>query len=385
MNPIRVTIILLCLLVTPCAAIAQAPLSSISRSEVLTDVIFNPKSEIHEISSAMVHDENSSFIATNGGLYRLPASITRGDVAELVAFDGDRIVNLYMHEGALYVLKYGEEVRGSAVNHTFLRSVDGGETFTPLDAGLEACLGSFCGFMNSSEAAFHDGRIFINAGGNLIVSDDDGESWTALVGELTPAACYDPSFELIDNRVLIGGECPLDTAYIRAGELEDGELQWKREPEAVVTPELENRNIQFIRRIGDSSIVFSGIEGALLRSSDFGASFDFVLHFVDGESEKYPYIGHMLVSSHNPELMLIGGFDKRKLAPYLAYSIDGGMTWTDRSRLLEFDDLDFRELVFLHEESGRILAGVQNFEARVIRIVELSEGAARRRPARPRP
>ena len=45
----------------------------------------------------------------------------------------------------------------------------------------------------------------------------------------------------------------------------------------------------------------------------------FVLHFVDGESEKYPYIGHLLVSSSNPELMIIGGFDKKKLEPKIAY------------------------------------------------------------------
>lgn len=388
MNPTRITAILLSSFLLAASSMpAEAQLSSISRVEIMTDIVFDPKSEIHEISSAMVADSEWSYVATNGGLFRLPASIRKGDVAELVAFGGDRIVNLYVHDGALYVLKYGEEVRGtSAVDHTFLRSSDGGENFTPLDSALEACLGSFCGFMNASEADFQEGRIFLNAGGNFLVSDDDGGSWTALIGELTPAACYDPSFEVIGDRVLIGGECPLDTAYIRAGELEENGLQWKREPEAVLTPELENRNIQFITRIGDSSIVYAGIEGALLRSADLGASFEFVLHFIDGVSDKYPYIGQMIVSSRNPDLMLIGGFDKKDLAPYLAFSGDGGLTWTDRSKLLEFGDLGFRELLFLHEDAdGRIFAGVQNFEARVVRIVELSEGTARRRPARPRP
>jgi len=58
---------------------------------------------------------------------------------------------------------------------------------------------------------------------------------------------------------------------------------------------LENRNVQFIRR-GESNVVYAGIEGALMRSDDAGASYDFVLHY-EGDAAKYPYITHILFPS----------------------------------------------------------------------------------------
>ncbi|HUF17897.1 MAG TPA: hypothetical protein VMS12_07630 [Thermoanaerobaculia bacterium] len=380
------TLVFMFFFVVSAAVPARAAAVPISRVSVITDVIFDPDNEIPEIISALVQDDESSYLATPGGLYRLPRELVAGAPAELIAFEGRRVTGLYLHDGSLYVLKQGEEVQGTAAtDHTFLRSDDGGETFVPMDAGLEACYGGYCGFMNSSQAAFEGERIYLNAGGNFIVSPDAGESWTALVGEMTPAACYDPSFELIGNRVLLGGECPLDQAWIRAGELEDGALRWTSEPESVITPDLENRNIQFLRHVKNTSIVYAGIEGALLRSVDLGASFDFVLHYVDPETEKYPYIGHMLISSANPDHIIIGGFDKRQVLAWVAYSTDGGATWIDRSDLLQFPGFTFRELVFLHEDAaGRIFAGLQDFDSRVIRIVELHDGGLRRRPARPR-
>ncbi len=380
------TLVFILFVIAFSAVPAVAAALPVSRVSVITDVVFDPDNEIPEIISALVQDDESSYLATPGGLYRLPRELGAGAPAELIAFDGRRVTALYLHDGSLYVLKQGEETRGdAATDHTFLRSDDGGDTFVPMDGGLEACLGNFCGFMNSSQAAFDGERIYLNAGGNFIVSEDDGETWTPLVGEMTPAACYDPSFELIGNRVLLGGECPLDRAYIRAGELEEGALRWTSEPDSVITPDLENRNIQFLRHVENTSIVYAGIEGALLRSDDLGASFDFVLHYSDPVTEKYPYIGHMLISSADPDQIIIGGFDKRQVLAWLAYSTDGGTTWIDRSDLLQFPGFTFRELVFLHEDAaGRIFAGLQDFDSRVIRIVELHDGGVRRRPARPR-
>ena len=363
--------------------LALATFAQIPRATPLVDVPFEPEHAFETFDGAFVHDDAASYLGTPGGLYRLPRTIVRGSTAELLAFPRRAIHNLYVRDGALYVLKNGLESRGTAASdHTFLRSRDRGATFQPLDAALEACAGGYCAFMTPTQAQFRGDAIFLNAGSNFLATRDDGATWVPLVGALEPLACYHPTFTVIGERVLIGGECPLDTAYVRSGTLRAGALQWEREPADVIAPELENRNVQFIARVGDSSVVFAGIEGALLRSSDLGASFDYVIHQVQGVSPKYAYIGLFLAPSQRPDVLLVAGFDKAVGAPYLAYSRDDGRTWEDRSDAVTFADANFSAVVFLTEDAqGRILAGVQSWEGKRIRIVEIDFVAAPKRRA----
>lgn len=368
-------------------AISSAALAQIPRVTPLVDVAFEPEEQFETFDAALVQDSSWSYLGTPGGLYRLPHALTSGVTPIPISVFRERaILNSYVRNGALYVLKNGRETRGSAAtDHAFFRSSDGGQTFQPLDQKLESCFGGYCSFLTPTEAVFRGNTILLNAGGNLLVTPDEGSSWSVLVGELAPQACYHPTFTVIGNRVLIGGECPLDTAYIRAGTLQPDGLRWERQPEPVITPFLENRNVQFIRRVGESSVVFAGIEGALLRSTDFGASFEFVLRQEQGVDEKYAYIGHFLAPSRHRDAMIIGGFDKAAQTPYLAFSWDEGRTWHDWSHLVMFSDHNFSALVFLTEDaSGRVLAGVQSWESSLIRIVEIDFArVTRRRAVRP--
>ena len=61
--------------------------------------------------------------------------------------------------------------------------------------------------------SFAPDRMFVNAGGNVLASDDDGASWHQLYGLQSngkPTAQVCPvKFELVGTQLFLGGECPL--------------------------------------------------------------------------------------------------------------------------------------------------------------------------------
>lgn len=337
--------------------------------------------------AALARTVTHTWVATPGGLYRLPLDLEQEE-AELFAFPGRGVTRLYVHEGDLYVLKETRAADGPSDDHGLLRLSSDGASLVPLDQPLEWCYGDLCQYPAGSEARFVGERIYYAAGGNLLVSPDSGTSWKALVGFLEPAACYDLSFEISGSSLLFGGECPLDIAWIRRARLGPAGDELVGDPVEAVTPYLENRNIQFIRQMPGSSIVFAGIEGAILRSMDGGASYEFVHRHVNGGANegKYPYVGSLLAPSRTEGVLLAGGFDKAKAleAAWLAISFDGGASWLDRSvALRQPDGFSADVLSFLEEDAGgRILAGLVDLETTRLRIVELSVEPARRRAVR---
>jgi hypothetical protein len=334
--------------------------------------------------AALVQTATDTWVATPGGLYRLPLAVEQGE-PELFGFAGRGVTRAYVHEGDLYVLKETEAEKGSSGDHGLLRLSADGSAMVPLDVPLEWCHGNLCQYPAGSEARFIGDRIYYAAGGNLLVSPDTGKTWKALVGFLEPAACYNLSFEVTGSSLLWGGECPLDMAWIRHGTLNEAGDELATEPVDSLTPDLENRNIQFIHQMPGSSIVFAGIEGAILRSKDGGASYEFVHRHVNGGANegKYPYVGSLLAPTRAEGMLLAGGFDKAAAleAAWLAVSYDGGATWLDRSVALRQDDgFSADTLSFLTEDSsGRVLAGLVDLETTRLRIIELSLQPARRR------
>ncbi|MFK3738203.1 hypothetical protein [Massilia sp. TN1-12] len=213
----------------------------------------------------------------------------------------------------------------------------GASAFVARDAGLKACYGEFCSTLSMTDLKQNGNVLYSNAGGapNLLASNDGGNKWTAVLGQLDTMMCYHQSFEVVGDRVLVGGECPLDMAYVRAYRLRGDGLGLASEQALPVTlPDLENRNVQFISRIGTSQRVFIGVEGGLLRSDDGGQSFKFVIEQPLSGGTSYPYIGRLLAMPDKPDTIVAGGFDKATGKPYLAWSADGGAKWTDISALL---------------------------------------------------
>ena len=132
----------------------------------------------------------------------------------------------------------------------------------------------------------------------------------------------------------------MDFAYLRGGTLRPDLLDWaspEQRPTNVVTPNLENRNVQFIKHKPSSPDVYAGIEGGLLKSTDFGQSFRFVIKYgISNTLRRYPYIANILFHSKNPNVIVVGGFDKALFRLFLAYSKDNGETWLDISERTQF-------------------------------------------------
>ncbi|MDY0960955.1 hypothetical protein [Massilia sp. CFBP9026] len=209
-------------------------------------------------------------------------------------------------------------------------------SFVPRDQDLRVCTGGFCETLSMQDVKLHGKRLYSNpgAGVNLFTSNNGGNTWTVMRGQKASMVCTPTKFHVLGDRVLVGGECPLDMAFVEAYQLNaDGSALASEAKLALNLPALENRNVQFIESVADTKRVFIGVEGGLLRSEDNGVSFKFVIQQPLSGSKNYPYITSFLPLKGKPDTMIIGGFDKATQMAYLAWSKDGGATWTDISNL----------------------------------------------------
>ena len=327
----------------------------------------------------LVFDDQFAYIATPDGLFRTAASLSANSPRTFLGFAGYTITNLYIHNNALYVLKQGGDPRSNTLAaHSFLKSTDHGQTFVPLDKGLEWCYQDYCEYMWATEAIFKDNLIFLAAGGgpNLFVSQDDGKNWKLLQGAAEPNLCSSVAFEIVGSKVLFGGECPLDFAYLVVRTLRPDLLDWTGQSRQVMgLAELQNRNVQFIVQSPNTPFVFAGVEGGLLKSYDLGESYQFkIKHPIDVANPKYPYIEHILPPTTYRDLIVVGGFDKAdpNISGYLAYSQDHGENWIDISDLVLTPEYSTFAVAFVTEDpQGRVLVGLIRMNPKEITIAEV--------------
>jgi hypothetical protein len=229
------------------------------------------------------------------------------------------------------------ESQEGAQEHALCALNSQGTSFAPRDQGLQACNEYFCSTLWMNDLKLFGTRLYSNAGAgvNLFVSDNQGTDWRVLLGRFDAMTCTHQAFHIVGDRLLAGGECPLDDAFLRAYQLSpDGSRLASANELAISVPELENRNIQFIDSVPGTQRVFVGVEGGLLRSDDGGRSFKFVIqHPIEG-GKTYPYVRTILTPAKKPNVIVVGGFDKANGKPYLAWSADGGDKWTDLSAML---------------------------------------------------
>lgn len=208
-------------------------------------------------------------------------------------------------------------------------------SFVPRDQDLRVCTGGFCETLSIQDIKLHGQRLYSNpgAGLNLFTSANGGNTWSVIRGQKASMVCTPTKFHVLGDRVLVGGECPLDMAFVEAYQLNaDGSALASEAKLPLNLPALENRNVQFIESVPDTKRVFIGVEGGLLRSDDNGVTFKFVIQEPLSGGKAYPYIRSFLPLKGKPDTMVIGGFDKATRLPYLAWSKDGGVTWTDISK-----------------------------------------------------
>ncbi len=270
------------------------------------------------------------------------------------------VTRLYDYDHALYVLARPRE---RSQDHTVFQSKDGGNTFSPIDAGLLECTSGICAYLESTQLLARDGLLYVNAGSgrNLLVSSNQGASYTALsgeVGEIADIECYSDTFALIGRTAILGGECGLDPPYLERGVLSTNSQGVASAFQRVSAPSLVYRKVSVIASDSGTGLVLVGAEGSLLRSTDGGVSFQYAIQYFDDQGS-YPYIGHILFPMRRSDIILIAGFDKVSFKPYLAYGTRDSGTWTDISLLLS--NMPDGAVTGLAEDStGRLLVAVAN-------------------------
>ena len=210
-------------------------------------------------------------------------------------------------------------------------------SFAPRDQDLRTCNPYFCETLSMQDLKLANNRLYSNAGAgnNLLTSKDKGNTWQVIRGSKDSQMCYPTKFHVMGDRVLVGGECPLDFAFVEAYRLtKDGGALASEDKLPLTLPEMENRNVQFIEPVPDTQMVFVGVEGGLLRSTDNGNSFKFVIHEPLSGGKGYPYISAFLPLKGKPGTIVVGGFDKMHGRPYLAWSQDSGASWKDISKMV---------------------------------------------------
>jgi hypothetical protein len=322
-------------------------------------------------------DDQFAYLSTPDGLFRTSRNITADSPVTFLGFANYRILNLKVHRNVLYVMKIGGDPRSSTLDaHSFLKSADRGQTFIPLDEGLKYCFRDFCEYLHTTNVFFNDDAMFITAGGsnNLFVTKDEGKNWTILEGRLEHMICYDASVEIIGKKVLFGGECPLDFAYLLVGTLRDDLLGWADggSPRQVMGLEqMQNRNVQFIQHSDNTPFALVGVEGGLLKTKDLGESYEFKLKFPESGTPNFPYIHEISRAGRFNDFFMAGGLDKQGDRGYLAYSTDHAETWTDISHMILTSEYSAWDVAFIHEDpAGRILIGIPKKDEKKLLILE---------------
>lgn len=248
-----------------------------------------------------------------------------------------RSPKLKMVGGDMWLMQPWADTPEASDGHSTCTLAANTASFIPRDQDLRTCNPYFCETLSMQDLKQAGDRLYSNAGGgnNLLTSKDKGNTWQVIRGSKDSQMCYPTKFHVIGDRVLVGGECPLDFAFVEAYRLtKDGGALASEDKLPITLPEMENRNVQFIESVPESSMVFVGVEGGLLRSTDNGNSFKFVIHEPLSGGKGYPYIGAFLPLKGNPGTIVVGGFDKMHGRPYLAWTRDSGASWTDISRLV---------------------------------------------------
>jgi hypothetical protein len=332
--------------------------------------------------TSIVYDGNWVYLNLPDSLLRGTAPLGSSPKLETLFTPASRAISrVYAYDHILYVLSRARE---KTADHTLFRSTDGGKSFLAIDAALLECADGLCTHLESTQLLARGRLIYVNAGGgrNLLVSDTRGASYKALSGEVGNIACYHGTFALIGHTALLGGECGLDMAYIERGILSEDGLSVASPFQPVQTPantpSLWNRKVSVIANDPGTSLVLAGAEGALLRSTDEGKSFEYAIRY-PAEGGPYPYVGHILFptsqsskSRHN--LILIAGFDKSDFKPYLAYGTRDGRSWTDISQLLAASG-DNVVTGLAEDPSGRLLVAAADQAAGQISVYELLLGS----------
>lgn len=217
--------------------------------------------------------------------------------------------------------------------HSLCQLERGYEWFQPRDDGLRACRTSACPRLSMTDLQTYDGLLVSNAGAgpNLLTLHQPSQRWHALLGSMERHACPHAAFRVTGRRVWLGAACQAAPPYLRAYAIAQGGAALV--PAApLVLPPLDQRRVRFISQAVGTSM-FAAVDGALLKSTDGGTTFRYVILHAGG-SHQFPTIATLLTLRNRPQVLVAAGADSGTGKPYLALSADAGERWTDLSSIL---------------------------------------------------
>lgn len=330
------------------------------------------------VRMSFAYDEQYEYLATPEGLFRSRRFADPAEPAGVIAFP-DRPVHQVVCDGGYVYVLVGNGTNVASPNPVLMRSPDHGETFLPLDAALGDCSRGTCQYLVGYHIEVVPGALFAELGGNLLVTPDEGQHWWQLHG--TPANGVPDAqvcplvFTVSGTLVYLGSECPLDEGWISSGRVAANLLSWDQPPRRS-TIQLENRNVQFIRKI-ETGEVFAGVEGGLAKQINSSSDFGFAIHY-DLASSRYPYIRELVASSNDRGALLAGGFDKANRTGYLAFT--SGTAWSDVSARLPagVDNV----ALLAESRDGTLLIVLQDDVQYTIGIIDIGPYLPKRRAVR---
>ena len=179
--------------------------------------------------------------------------------------------------------------------------------------------------------------------------------------------------------MVVGGDS-LDDGYLRTGTLNADMLTWDQPPANVAAPDLQGRPTLVVKTKPNSSDEYAAVVGGLLKSTDGGQNFRYVVSY-SMYGSLCPFIKDIMFPSHAPNVVVIAGRDPEH--PFLAYSKDNGETWLDISAKVRSMVSDTgtgsstSSIDFLSEDTnGQIFAGVIYGPTHTLKILRLEFNSA---------
>tara|TARA_B110001454_G_scaffold219185_1_gene250975 strand:- start:26 stop:1057 length:1032 start_codon:yes stop_codon:yes gene_type:complete len=271
------------------------------------------------MTAQFLGDSKQLFVRSGGFLYKAQLQgnglLKTQELSGLKGLESLVYSITQMRDGQLWVAKRSVSLTDSGTEYSkrihpllesqILYSNDNGKTFSALELPffkrkLKTDFGNFDEFATITEIREEsindkEGIVVNGIGPSAFVSYNRGKSWQTLVVEnpVWETMGYPGTFIVLGDRIIFGGEHPLDEAFFALGLFDsNGQVKEFVRPQ---TPNLENRRIQFINQSPfDLNLLFAGCEGGLLVSRDKGNTWSFSFKETDipnpgRENRHYPY------------------------------------------------------------------------------------------------
>ena len=281
------------------------------------------------------------YAGTTDGIYRLDLSVEMHNnefVWEFLGFEGELVNSIYIDPAFPKIIHVGLYVNGPINSygepHSLYKSNNGGETWKPIDEGIERVEPTGFGtediYIPNTRLTIccitgepGDPQIlYATSFACIFKSTNGGYSWNLIWGDpcLNGNGIHTLIIDPLNPECLwAGGEGSIYFAIIIKST--DGGYNWD-----FVTPWMGGDNACYTLAVHplDSNTVYAGMEGKLAKTTDGGETWGFVL-----SPPEHPYIRGLVINPLEPNRIYAGGANNSPSAPLRIWgSNNNGQSWS---------------------------------------------------------